>query len=134
MWNGHKKFYRTGDYFTRKNGIFYFNERTDHLVKVKGYRINLSDITNLISKESFVEEVRVIAVEGQMGEHQLVAFVRCVISEVDFDPMVRLGLACQKALPTYMIPSRFILIDQFPYGDTGKHNLAQLKLIAKTPG
>ena len=134
MWNGHKKFYRTGDYFTRKNGIFYFNERTDHLVKVKGYRINLSDITNLISKESFVEEVRVIAIEGQMGEHQLVAFVRCVISEVDLDPMVRLGLACQRALPTYMIPSRFILIDQFPYGDTGKHNLAQLKLIAKTTG
>ncbi len=70
------KLYRTGDLVSwLPDGNLAFIGRIDNQIKIHGYRIELGDIENVISKHPDVKEVAVIAKEMPNGEKSIVAYV-----------------------------------------------------------
>ena len=61
----------------------------------------------------------------------LVGFVTLDGEDPDFAK--KLSAKCQEELPDYMVPARFIHLKEFPYGKTGKHDVNELKKIARNP-
>ena len=124
-----KQFYRTGDLFRRNSeGLYFFIGRSDSLVKIKGYRINTGTITNVISESEMISEACTIVVENE-GEKSIVTYV----TKNTNIPNIQETLLdfCKEKLPTYMLPSRIILLDQLPLGKTGKYDLGHLEELAR---
>ena len=121
-------YYKTGDFFRKDGDVFYFLDRADSLVKVKGYRVNLSDITDLLCGYDSVADARVVAVlDAESDQQVLVAFfVSNSGLEID-DVATHLLRLCEQNLPAYMVPSKFLQISTFPLGKTGKHDLSKLR-------
>ena len=126
-------YYKTGDFFRKDGDVFHYLDRADSLVKIKGYRINLSDITDLLCSEDAVADARVVAVSGTDGEQKILVAFFVSISGVDVeDTVTHLTNLCKQTFPAYMVPSKFLPISAFPLGKTGKHDLNILRQKAAT--
>jgi amino acid adenylation domain-containing protein len=72
----HRFLYRTGDLGRRRlDGALEFYGRTDHQVKVRGFRVELGEIEDALVAHPAVRECAVIAVKGSLGDLRLVAYV-----------------------------------------------------------
>lgn len=113
--------YRTGDYgVLHKEGYIEFLGRRDQQVKIKGHRIELGEIENQLLKYEGVKEAIVLVKESEdSGDRYLCAYV---VSQndvpADFPGELRKNLS--QVLPTYMIPSRIILLNEMPLTANGK--------------
>ncbi|MFE2957192.1 non-ribosomal peptide synthase/polyketide synthase [Nocardia tengchongensis] len=110
--------YRTGDLvcWTEQGEIDYLG-RTDFQVKVRGLRIELGEIETVLGDVEGVSRAVVI-----VRDDQLVAYV-VAADEVD---AVRLKAAAARALPAYMVPSAFVLLEALPVNASGKLDRAAL--------
>lgn len=99
--------------------------RMDDQVKVRGYRIELGEIESQIQLVSQVLQVCVVVKKIQDIDH-LVAYVVCQTQEplASFEKVIRAKLA--KQLPTYMIPSYFVQLNDLPRLSSGKINKKEL--------
>ena len=61
-------------------------------------------------------------------EKEIVSFVTLNSHFSNFESILLKN--CKAKLPDYMIPSKIIKLEKFPYGKTGKHDLATLKDFA----
>ena len=121
-------YYKTGDVFRKEGDVFHYLDRADSLVKIKGYRINLSDITNLLCSNDDVTEARAVAVwDAKSEQYVLIAFFVLNSGVNHEDAVTSLLDLCQQNLPAYMVPSTFLPISAFPLGKTGKHDLHALR-------
>jgi D-alanine--poly(phosphoribitol) ligase subunit 1 len=118
-----KSYYRTGDLVQRKNDYLLIIGRIDNLVKIKGYRINPSEIENIISKIDTVNEVKVILVDKDL-EPKLISFIVSVDADAG-----KIMDYCLSNLPSYMVPYKIIFIDKLPTGISGKYDVSQLEKI-----
>lgn len=120
-----QKMYRTGDlgYWDTDGNITCIG-RLDNQVKLRGYRIELSEIEKKI--ESFVGVLQAfVIVVGVETQKQLVAFYE---SENDLDSALKSYL--HSSLPIWMIPDLLIKTDVFPQTPNGKVDRKKLhKLI-----
>lgn len=111
--------YDTGDLARfRYDGDMEFLGRIDNQVKIRGYRIEIGEIENVISSIREVKEVTVIVREDNPNDKRLVAYVvpeKNVTLEIS-DLKERL----KSALPDYMIPSAFVLMEKIPLTANGK--------------
>lgn len=109
--------YRTGDLVRwLPNGTIEYLGRIDHQVKIRGYRIELGEVEAQMLRVPSVQEVVAMAVEGNDGYKDLVAyFVAAQKLEVS-----ELRAVLSEMLPGYMIPSRFIQMDDMPLTSNGK--------------
>ncbi|CAF4122481.1 unnamed protein product, partial [Adineta steineri] len=106
-------FYRSGDLVRYDHqGFLYFKGRKDHQVKLRGQRIELDEIEKcLMNTSSLVSACTVI----KWNEQHLVAYVQCI--DVNEELLLQ---QCRYNLPSYMVPSIFILLEQFPLNPNGK--------------
>ena len=103
-------FYRTGDLGKiNARGQLIFTGRVDFQIKLRGQRIELSEI------EAVLTNCAVVKV-SHAGEEYLVAYVQ---TKVPLDVNM-LHEQCAKKLPLYMIPSFFVPIDALPLNSSGK--------------
>lgn len=113
------RLYRTGDRArSLPDGAIEFLGRTDHQVKVRGYRIEPAEIEAALSGHPAVREAAVVALECGTPEAYLAAYLA-----VDRDQALtvtgwRAFLA--ERLPDYMIPAAFVLLDRLPLNANGK--------------
>jgi polyketide synthase PksJ len=111
------KLYRTGDLGRwLPDGKIEYLGRVDHQVKIRGNRVELREIENQMMGYSIIKEAAVVAKEDKEGDKSLYAFF---IS----DEEVTVGDLRQylsKYLPDYMIPARFIRMEQLPLTPNGK--------------
>ncbi|UEA59096.1 amino acid adenylation domain-containing protein [Gordonia otitidis] len=111
------RMYRTGDLArVRPDGRVECLGRTDHQVKVRGFRVELGDIETALTALSGVSGAVVSSVDGR-----LVAYVTADSSceEVDLAQSTwRRDLAA--VLPDYMVPSALVVLDAFPLTPNGK--------------
>lgn len=109
-----EEFYRTGDLvqYDVEDEVFYYIGRKDHQVKIHGQRIELGEIERcLLNLSSVVEACAVI----KYNEDHLIAYIqsRNVTEE-------KLREHCYSSLPSFMIPSLFIILQQLPINANGK--------------
>ncbi|MER5863493.1 amino acid adenylation domain-containing protein [Kitasatospora sp. NPDC002040] len=111
------RLYRTGDLVRiNADGDFEYLGRTDAQVKVRGYRIEPSEVEAALNGLDFVSASAVAAVPLDDGDRRLVAFL--VARERVESTVVRELL--RPLLPGYMVPSHFVLLDRLPTAPSGK--------------
>jgi amino acid adenylation domain-containing protein len=124
---GGERLYRTGDLVShRMDGNLDFYGRSDHQVKVRGYRIELAEIEEVLEEAAGVRQAVVLALDDA-GEKRLVAYVAV---EGDRKP-ADLKVALRKRLPEFMVPADFVLLDQLPLTPNGKIDRRALPSLRK---
>jgi amino acid adenylation domain-containing protein len=117
-------FYRTGDQARQlPNGEYVCLGRTDHQIKVLGFRVELGEIEEVLQKGRGV--VQAVAIGWPVSEGTakgIVAFVNGIGVDTS-----ELKNACKASLSDYMVPSRIILMDDMPLNANGKVDRAALK-------
>jgi len=123
-----RRLYRTGDlarYF--EDGNLEFLGRRDSQVKVRGFRIELTEVEAALSALRGVRSAVCVAQRDGSGEMALHAFVVPVAGT----PSVRTikdGLAA--TLPPFMIPSQITVLAELPLSPNGKVDRHALQSVA----
>ena len=118
------RLYKTGDLARyRRDGIIEFLGRVDDQVKINGHRIELGEIEAVAMQHPSVRSIVVVARQDTPGEKKLVAYVvpggeGCSIAE--------LRSYLVKKLPTYMLPTAFVMLESLPLSTNGKVDRAAL--------
>lgn len=119
---------RTGDLVKlREDGMYDFFGRKDHQVKVRGYRVELAEIDNIISSHEAVQEGSSYVIKNDDGDFLEVAVILyegLTLSEQDLITYLR------QHVPTYAVPEKVIVMDSFPRTRTGKIDRRGLKELA----
>lgn len=110
--------YKTGDLGRHlSSGDIEILGRTDHQVKLRGFRVELGEIENALLKVEEVKEAVAVAKDDSIGGKYLCAYVETKGEELNVG---QLRVNLQKKLPDYMIPNYFIQMDQMPHTPNGK--------------
>ncbi len=118
--------YRTGDFVRmRPDGSLQYYGRKDHEVKIRGLRVDLSDIEASIQRCDGVAQAVVTARQLGAGT-QIVAYVQLEGGSGSTAATIEAGL--RQALPNYMVPDRLVLVDAFPLNQNAKIDLSRLPL------
>jgi acyl carrier protein len=117
--------FRGGDVLKQlSDGTLVFAGRSDTRLKVRGYRIEPSDVERVILSLPGVESASVGPVMGPSSEPMLVAYFKPTLGS-DND-LRSLRSQMRQQLPDYMMPARFIRIDHWPLSASGKVDRHQL--------
>lgn len=118
--------YKTGDYGRRlSDKNIEVVGRVDNQVKIRGMRIEIGEIENVILKTDGIKEVKVISEEDEEGNKFLSAYF--LVEDNFVSNQIRDHL--KKLLPDYMIPSHFIRVNHMPLNHNGKIDSKRLKEI-----
>ncbi|MFC4634977.1 condensation domain-containing protein [Dokdonia ponticola] len=121
-----EKLYKTGDLGRRwTDGNIECVGRKDDMVKIFGNRVELGEVEYQLQSYKDIKESVVLAKELETGETKIIAYV--VADEKQDVASIRGYLL--KRLPTYMIPSYFIQLDEIPLTSNGKVNKTALSKI-----
>lgn len=113
---GGVRIYKTGDLARWKtDGNIEYLGRIDHQVKLRGYRIELSEIEYHLMRYPAVKEAIVLA-KGADGDKFLAAYF---VADVMIETVELKDYLSQK-LPEYMIPACFVQLDVIPLTVNGK--------------
>ncbi|SBT41188.1 non-ribosomal peptide synthetase [Micromonospora narathiwatensis] len=114
------RMYRTGDLVRwRADGHLDYLGRIDHQVKVRGYRIELGEIESVLLAHPDVAQAAVVARADGGVTAQLVGYlVPAAAASAPTPAQLREHVAA--ALPEYMVPAAFVLLDALPLNPTGK--------------
>lgn len=125
--DGREDSYRTGDFgFRDAQGRLTLVGRRDHQVKLRGHRIELGDVENVLGLHPEVSEVAVV-VAGD-GEPELVGAL-VAPAEIGDD---RLHNHAAGHLPAYSIPTRWMRYPSLPRTATGKVDRGLLREHARS--
>ena len=117
-----KRGYRTGDIAFYKGGLAYYSGRADNQLKLNGFRIEIEDIEHNLARLDGIARAAVVPVSEEGRVQYLVAFV-LLEGAGGLSPIkrtIQLKKQAGEVLPAYMIPRRFIAVDAFPLGTSGK--------------
>jgi amino acid adenylation domain-containing protein len=112
------RWYNTGDVVreTAGDGYVYLGRR-DRMVKRRGYRIELAEIERGLYTNERLREVAAVAIPDQSGV-RIVAYVTPQPGERP--SIVELKTFCGRALPAYMNPDVFVVVEALPRTSTNK--------------
>lgn len=112
-----ERVYRTGDPARyRADGVIEYLGRLDHQVKIRGQRIELGEIDARLLEQALVRDAAVVVQSNDQGQ-QLVAYLVLEAGESDI-ALIKDQL--KQALPGYMVPNQFVLLDHMPLSPNGK--------------
>lgn len=122
-----ERMYKTGDLAKwRADGSVEFLGRVDSQVKLRGFRIELSEIEWYLREHDSVEDAVVVVINAGKENEYICAYIVPVIGiDINID-LIREYL--YKKLPKYMNPSRFVVIDKVPLNSIGKVNKRDLPI------
>ncbi|PYS91302.1 MAG: non-ribosomal peptide synthetase [Acidobacteria bacterium] len=113
------RLYKTGDLARfRTDGQIQFVGRNDFQVKIRGHRIELSEIEFALAQHPGIKEAVVLPREKVAGDKRLTAYV--VLHQAEAATAKQLREFLKEKLPEYMLPSSFVVLDTLPLTATGK--------------
>lgn len=127
------KVYNSNDIVRRMpSGEYQFLGRKDGLVKINGHRISLSEITNAAGKKEYIRNVSVMVKKLANASSAIILFVQLETSVDQKKQINILKSDLADELPTYMIPSRIIPINEIPLTVNGKTDYNKLNSILES--
>jgi|GEM_PF-1202994 len=119
--------YRTGDFGRLlEDGNLELVGRRDHQVKIRGARVELGEVENVLRRHAEVRDLAVVDRVIAEGEVQLIAYV-VLDREVAAGELRRF---CAEQMPDYMVPSVFAQLAAIPRTANGKLDRPALPLPA----
>ena len=117
--------YLTGDFGVfREDGAVEIRGRMDDQVKIRGFRVETREISDAIESLPDVEFCIILARPMPNGENMLVAYV--VAARNRKKNAEHLKAALTSKLPPYMVPGKFVWINNVPLLPNGKLDRASL--------
>ena len=103
------KIYKTGDLVRYlPDGNLEYLGRIDYQVKLRGFRIELGEIESALMQHPSVQQAVVVLHKNQDDERLIAYFISSEISQTELRKFL------QDELPAYMIPSSYIMLEEFP--------------------
>lgn len=113
------RLYKTGDLACfLPDGNLKLLGRIDHQVKIRGVRIDPSEVEAALLRHGAVRESVVVSREDDAGQLQLVAYLVAGSAEPPSVDELRAFLG--KCLPGAMMPAAFMVLDSLPLNPSGK--------------
>jgi amino acid adenylation domain-containing protein len=120
--------YRTGDRGKfLPDGRFVFLGRLDQQIKIRGYRVEIREVENVVKEIPWVAEAAVVATSE--GETRLHAFV--VTTAGQAADMATLRGELRARLPDWKVPAELHVLSALPTTGNGKIDRRQLQEIAQ---
>lgn len=117
--------YLTGDIVQKDpDGMLHFKGRRDNQIKHLGFRIELEEIEAAIGSVSGIDEVAVTYQQLEQG----FGYITAHIGTQQKLEANHLRVECQKLLPDYMIPHKFIFFTELPKNQNGKIDKTTLRV------
>jgi D-alanine--poly(phosphoribitol) ligase subunit 1 len=118
-------YYKTGDLCSIDSDSDYFFEgRNDSQIKINGYRVELGEIENIALKLIGIKDAVAITV-NELNSVQIILFL---VGEVHYEETI-IRDYLKKRIPYYMLPGKFIFIENLPYNLNGKIDKQSLLTI-----
>jgi amino acid adenylation domain-containing protein len=128
-----ERVYRTGDRVRRlADGTLEFLGRGDDQVKVRGYRVELGEIEQVLRAHPGVEQgIVLLRAQSEAVEPVLVAYAvpkqaGYAVSHTDRATTEKLSAWLAAQLPEYMVPSAVVLLEALPLTANGKVDRSKL--------
>jgi amino acid adenylation domain-containing protein len=124
------RWYRTGDVVhINENGILIYTGRNDDQVKIRGHRMELPEIERAIREASETDFVKVVPFPvGEFGPTGITA----VLAHSKKTTPEIVGIV-KESLPDYMVPAKFVYIDEMPLNVNGKFDTNAILKHLKEP-
>ncbi len=112
------RIYKTGDLGRiDADGLLHYVGRADSQIKSRGYRIELGEIESAFNAVEGVRECAVIGVDA--GGFEGVTICAAYVADEGLEPPA-LRRELSQALPSYMLPARWLALDALPKNQNGK--------------
>lgn len=114
------------------DGLLTYVGRKDNRVKIRGYRVDLTEVEASMRNAGVCADVAVLARPSAQAEMQLVAFV---VPRSDGLSSARpLRAILREHLPSYMVPTEVVMLAALPLTSTGKVDRQALAAGKVEPG
>jgi amino acid adenylation domain-containing protein len=125
-----RRLYRSGDLArVTDTGLLEPLGRTDHQVKLRGYRVELGEVEAALRADPRVRDA-VVFVSGQAADATLVG---ALVPEGEPPDRDELRAALGARLPGYLVPARFTVLDRLPLTPSGKVDRAAVAASSGRP-
>ncbi|KAL7294817.1 hypothetical protein TKK_0011746 [Trichogramma kaykai] len=118
----YSKVFRTGDYAKIQAGQLLYEGRQDTQIKIRGNRVDITEVEKVVQKLDEVREAVVLACDTTSSEKVLLCFIVTSKSDVRVEDV---NSKLEKSLISYMIP-QVIIVESLPLLTNGKTDRQQL--------
>jgi amino acid adenylation domain-containing protein len=122
-----ERMYRTGDLARRAaDGTITFSGRADRQIKLRGFRVEPGEIEAVLADDPAVRQAVVTVHDDLPGGRGLIGYV---VPTAGFDERLDIEQVRRRAasaLPDYMLPAAFVVLNELPLNGNGKIDLAAL--------
>lgn len=123
---GEEVLYRTGDLARwLPDGNIEYLGRLDEQIKIRGFRVELTEIETVINGLEYVSESAVTVREDSKGDKRIYAYI---VSN-GMEDSYQLKEELRTKLPDYMIPSYITYLEQLPTTKNGKLDRKALEVV-----
>lgn len=118
----YSKIYKTGDFASLIKGVVYYEGRTDSQIKIRGHRVDLTEIEKNLTALEYVDKGVVLCYHAGEIDQALVAF--CVVKGAKLHQYItKTGIQIENdlklKLASYMVP-QVVVLDAIPLLVNGK--------------
>ncbi|MBF0270641.1 MAG: amino acid adenylation domain-containing protein [Magnetococcales bacterium] len=125
-----RRWYKTGDLVRWQTGVgYHYLDRVDRQLKIRGYRVELSEIEHTLRQAAQSDQVAVVGWPAS-GEN-----VTCVVGFVCDSKRTDAEIleTCAQRLPHYMVPRHLQRLALLPLNANGKTDLLKLAELVNPP-
>lgn len=125
-----QKTYATGDKVSiNEHQEYCYHGRLNRMLKCSGYRVEPAEIEHLLRSVPGVDNCAVVGIEDS-SSGQRPAAVLVLHAGVSLANIIQ---AVRPALPAYMLPAKYIIMDQLPFLANGKIDYVQIQQAFQKP-
>jgi amino acid adenylation domain-containing protein len=126
------RLYRTGDMVSwRTDGQLAFLGRRDRQVKVRGFRVEITEVESALRSQDGIAECAVVA-QSSDGTGPADTLAAYVVSDGDPPEPGALREGLERLLPSWMVPTVFTPLDRLPLTASGKLDEKALQAVTGT--
>nr|MDJ0728113.1 amino acid adenylation domain-containing protein [Prochloraceae cyanobacterium] len=115
------RLYKTGDLVRYlKNGKIEYLDRADNQVKIRGFRIELGEIESVLNTHPDIQQAIVTARDERLVAYLVLEGTTNNKQQTANNKQQDVKDFLKQKLPEYMIPSAFVVLEEFPLTPNGK--------------